>query len=275
VQGAHLYTLWVTYEFDDAIAVRSLGDGRYDSPIHNGWDILGNANGGYLLAIVAEAMKSESGRRDPITITAHYLSPGLVGDASTQVSVVKQGRRFSTMEATLQRDGKDVIRVIGTFGDVDTDDLATTLTLTRPDIAPYEECLHRAGGEGVPAIMTKVPIRIHPEDAGFGVGEPSGTAIVRGWVEFADGRPHDTVSLLLAADAFPPPIFNLGIHTGWVPTVELTVHIFGRPAPGPVSCSFATHVIQSGMLEEDGAVWDSRGVLVATSRQLALVPRGE
>ncbi len=263
----------MTYEFDDAIAVQPLGDGRYDTPIRGGWDIAGNANGGYLLALVAQAMRAESGRRDPITITAHYLSPGLVGDATTHVAVVKNGRRFSTMQAVLQRDGKDVMRVIGAFGDVDADELSPRLTVTPVEIPPFEKCFRRDAGDGAPAIMDKVPVRLHPDDVGFALGTPSGHGTMRGWVQFADERPHDTVSLLLASDALPPPIFNVDGETGWVPTVELSVHVFARPAPGPVSCSFTSHIIQSGMLEEDGVMWDSRGVCVATSRQIALLPR--
>ena len=75
-------------------------------------------------------------------------------------------------------------------------------------------------------------------------------------------------------DALPPPVFNIDIPTGWVPTVELTAHIRGIPAPGPLRCRFHTEIVQNGFMQEDGEVWDSAGQLVAQSRQLALVPRG-
>ena len=60
---------------------------------------------------------------------------------------------------------------------------------------------------------------------------------------------------------------------GWAPTVELTVHIRGVPAPGPLRCSFRSRFVHDGLLDEDGEIWDSTGVLVAQSRQLALIPR--
>ena len=69
-------------------------------------------------------------------------------------------------------------------------------------------------------------------------------------------------------------MFNLEIPPGWVPTIELTVHVRGIPAPGPVMCRFHSEVVQNGFLQEDGEVWDSTGALVAQSRQLALLPRG-
>ena len=58
---------------------------------------------------------------------------------------------------------------------------------------------------------------------------------------------------------------------GWVPTIELTVHLRARPAPGWILGQFTTQDMQDGRLIEDGALWDSRGTLVAQSRQLALL----
>jgi len=58
-----------------------------------------------------------------------------------------------------------------------------------------------------------------------------------------------------------------------VPTVELTVHVRGIPAPGPLQCRFSTRFVQGDSFEEDGEVWDSAGRLVALSRQLALLAR--
>lgn len=265
----------MAYEFDAAIAIKALGDGVYDTPIRDGWDVMGNANGGYLMAMAADAMRREVNRKDPISITAHYLSPGLTGPARTHVSVLKEGRRFATVQAVLEREGKDVIRVIGTFGDVDTDELSPQLMIAPPAVPSFDECIPRQDGDDAPAVMSRMPIRLHPEDVGFSTGEPSGKGYMRGWVKFADDRPQDTLSLLLSADVMAPPIFNITGVNGWVPTVELTVHVFARPAPGPLLCSFMSHVLQAGMLEEDGTIWDSRGVLVATSRQIALQPRAQ
>ncbi len=55
--------------FAHATAV-TLRDGHYEGEIQPRWDIAGNANGGYLMAMVARALLDMTGRSDPITVTA-------------------------------------------------------------------------------------------------------------------------------------------------------------------------------------------------------------
>ena len=262
------------FEFDDATVLSPKGAGQYGTPIQERWDINGNANGGYLLALAANAMRAESGRAHPISVTMHYLSPGPAGDAVTQTRVMKAGKRFSTVTGTISRDGRDIATALGVFGDVDSSLPPHSVTVERVDIPPYEDCAPREFG-GAPqnlGLGSRLAMRIHPDDTGFARGEPTGEALCRGYFAFKDGRPVDTLSLLLAADAFPPVMFNRFGMLGWVPTVEFTVHVRGVPAPGPIACAFRSRVIQGGMWEEDGEMWDSEGQVVALSRQLALAP---
>jgi hypothetical protein len=259
-------------QFDDATHVDP--DGR--TQIHGGWDIGGNANGGYLMALAAAGLRQVADRPDPVSITAHYLSPGRPGEAQVTGTVLKAGRRFTTVSGALVSGDRTVIQVLGTFGDLASNAASDFVAVhgTPPDLPPFEACIPRESNGPVPVpIMDRLAVRLHPDHIGWLRGEKNGVGEMAGWFGFVDGRPLDTLSLLLVADALPPAVFNLDISSGWVPTVELTVHVRAAPAPGPVRCVFRTRFVHGGMFEEDGEVWDSSGTLVALSRQLALMPR--
>ena len=59
---------------------------------------------------------------------------------------------------------------------------------------------------------------------------------------------------------------------GWVPTIELTVHLRAVAAPGPLQCVFESRIVQGDTCVEDGELWDSSGVCVAQVRQIGLLP---
>lgn len=267
----------MTFATDTSVA--AAGDGRFETEIRPGWDIGGNANGGYLLCLAARAMSETAKRPDPVTITAHYLAPGRPGPAIVLTEAVKRGRTFTTVSAALEADGRRLLQVVGTFGDVvdpgGGDARAVErVEATPPALPPPDECVAvRPGDDFPPPFMGRVDLRLHPDDAGFSQGAPSGEPLVRGWFRLRNGEPIDTLGLLLAVDAFPPTAFNARLPVAWTPTVELTAHVRARPGPGWLRCAFTTRFVTGGFLEEDGEVWDGTGRLVAQSRQLALIPR--
>ena len=267
--------------FTEATAVVRRGDGRYGAEVAPGWDIAGNANGGYLLSVAGRAMADAAGRPDPVTITAHYLAPGKPGPLGVDTTVVKEGKRFTTVTATVTgTDDRPMLAVLGTFGDLDpavSVGAPMRIDSAPPELPPVEACQPMTvgpGGGGPPSFMTQIDLRMHPDDIGFTRGAPSGQLRVRGWFRLRDGEPLDSIGMLTAVDAFPPTIFNSDIPVAWTPTVELTAHLRARPAPGWLRCSFTTRFVTAGFIEEDGELWDDTGALVAQSRQLALVPRG-
>jgi acyl-CoA thioesterase len=251
----------------------------YDGAVADGWDIGGVANGGYVLALAARAMADTAGR-PPLSVTAHYLAPGRPGPCVVEVEPVRIGRRMATVAARLAQGDTEVIRVLGTFGAPPAPDGEPIATVAPPaDLPDYEHTptMERFSPTMAPSgFPRQVEMRIRPGDEGFAVERPTGRAELAGWFALAGQAPGDAIDaigLLLAADAFFPPVFNAGVTPGWVPTLELTVHIRAVPAPGPVAARFHSDVIAGGLLNEDGELWDSTGTLVAQSRQLALMPR--
>ncbi len=258
----------------DASGVERTGEGTWTGAIEPGWDIAGNANGGYLLTIAARALADATGRPDPATVTGHFLAPGAAGAVTVDAGVVRSGRRFATATGVLRDRQRPLLAVLGSFTDLVATDGPERVDGGPPDLPPPEDCVAvDQASQTPPPFMSRIDPRLHPDDAGYGRGEPSGEPRVRGWFRLRDDEPVDTLALLLVADAFPPTIFNAHLPVAWTPTLELTVHVRARPEPGWLRCAFRTRYVSDGFLEEDGEVWDATGRLVAQSRQLALVPR--
>jgi acyl-CoA thioesterase len=247
----------------------------WSGAIAPGWDIVANANGGYLLAIAARALGAALDRPDPVTVTGHYFYPGKAGEVTIETQVLKEGRRFGSGSASLMSQGRTLLSCIGTFGDLTDASGPEIVDQGPPEMPDPGDCLEVVPTDTFPPpFMGKIELRLHPEDGQFLLGKRSGHALMRGWFRLRHDEPTDTIALLCAADAFPPTAFNADFPVAWTPTIELTVHVRARPEPGWLRCKFATHFVTGGFLEEDGEIWDSTGHLVAQSRQLALIPRG-
>jgi acyl-coenzyme A thioesterase PaaI-like protein len=270
------------FELDRGIALDRVAEGEYSAELDGGWVVGGGVNGGYLLAVIGNAIRTELaelGQPDPVSVSAYYLSPSVPGPATVRVRRVRTGRTRSTVAASLvqQQGGREVERItaLAVFGDLGEPGEAQR-EIPPPVLPPVEECL--ATAEAPPSFIEVAPLlqrfgtRLDPAYAGWALGSPSGSGTIQGWFKLADDRPLDPIALLLVVDALPPVTFDLGLP-GWAPTLELTAHVRARPAPGWAIVRHATRNVSGGMFEEDCEVWDSAGRLVAQSRQLALLPR--
>jgi acyl-CoA thioesterase len=261
-------------EFDRATAVAPLGGGAWEGVCDPGWWAGRGPNGGYLAAIVLRAMTCELGdpAREARSLTCHYLRPPGNGPVRVDVTVERSGRALSTITARLSQEGRDCILAIAAFG-IDVPAPAE-FAPAPPAVAPPEEIEPaRAEGSGL-SIVERFEVR---PALGGGMLVGAGEALTGGWLRFADARGTDAAALAMYADAwFPSPWVRLREPVP-APTIDLTVH-FSAPAaaaalePGePVLAVFRSSTAANGFFEEDGEVWSRDGVLLAQSRQLALL----
>ena len=258
--------------FDDDTAIAGLGNGRWSTRLDRGWNIGDNANGGYALTPVLRALRELSGHPDPISVTTHCLRPSKGDtDAEIRAELVRRGRTRATAHGELEQQGKTRLVMLAAFGDLSVAVGAPgSLTLEPPDLPPPERCLHRSGLEqGVELpILTRADVYIRPEHA---VARGSEEAVLDGWIRLGDGTDPSTMTLPFFADAFPPSLYSVFGRIGWMPTIELTVHVRRRPARGWIQARFECDDLHDGRMVESGSLWDSTGALVARSRQIGLL----
>ena len=260
-------------EFDADTAVSPVGEGGYTATITPRWNIGDKPNGGYLMAVVARALQVEAAHPDLLVASGYFLRSPVAGPVVVREEALRAGRSVSVLAGRLLQEGRECLHLVATFGDLAAATGPTRVTLAPPPLPPPEECL-----AGDPRVATREPMafaermdtRFGPDCAGLLTGSPTGTAELTAWTRLADGREPDALALLVVVDGLPPAVGNLGL-SGWVPTLELTVHLRARPAPGWLRARTFTRALIDGYLEEDALVWDADGRLVAQSRQLARV----
>ena len=214
------------FQFDLETAVFPAGEGRFTGQVSDQYNIGDKPNGGYLVAIAVSAMSALSSHTDPISVTTHFLRPGVPdAPADIETEIIRAGRTVTTARATLTQEGKTRLEVIAAFGDLaESNQSSAVWTTPPPELVPVSQCRPRSPDEqGVDLpILNRVSIHLPPE---FTLAGESEVAAVEGWVRFSDDREPDPHGLTLFADAFPPPLFAALGRVGWVPTIELTVHV--------------------------------------------------
>ena len=253
------------HDFDAETRLTDNGDGSYTVDINDRWSGTASVNGGFLLANCVKALGAVVPFPDPITVSGLYLRPGNTGPSVIRTEVIRSGRTTAFGQASLLQGGKEALRVTAAFADLSA---VTTeyAGLPAPKLPDPEECERLVRVLDI-SMAQRFEYRA-PVMPGWLTGKPSGEPCMEFWMRFADGRPADTLTLPFIVDAAPPAVLELGAGST---TIELTVHVRARPSPGWLACRSYTRFVTGGYHEEDFEAWDSAGVLVAQSRQLALI----
>jgi hypothetical protein len=256
--------------FAEATAVRRTGEGRYAAELDAGFGFDEALNGGYLMAVLARAALDASGRPHPISTAAGFLRVARPGPAEVLVETRKSGRTTEVARVSLVQNDEPVVDALITTGTLDGA-AEPIYAADAESLPPAEECATFGSGRD-DGFVAQVDLRYDPATMGWLDGRPSGRLEMRAHFRLREEYEPDGVLLALAVDSLPPVVLNTGPY-GWSPTVELTWHMRGVPAPGPLALYGSGRLHSDGWFDEDVEVRDATGRLVAQSRQLARAGR--
>lgn len=257
--------------FDRATALSSLADGRFGGVITEDFWVQVGPNGGYLTAIAlrgATAIVPEPSRL-PRSIHARFLSPPRAGGFELQASVIRRGRAMTTVGVRMEQEGKTFLEASACFSE--------PFSPIQFQDARMPEAVALEAGEPVAKL---IPLN-HRYDLVRAIGgalRTNAEARTGGYLRFSDPRPVDVLALAALWDAWPPAVFARAMEErfrGAVPTVEASC-FFRAPARVVPAGEHVLMKVQSttandGFVEEDGELWSQDGVLLAQSRQLAIL----
>jgi acyl-CoA thioesterase len=259
------------FEIDRAVSSMRGPDGAHELTVTSDWNTPnGTPNGGYVLALVLNAVVEESPLPDPLSVSVTYFRPPATGAATVEVTPLRLGRRVATFAAVLRQGDADVVHAVVSLHDADATGDIQHPSPPPPSIAAPDDChdlMAEVPLEGAP-ILGRFDYR-HETVPGWMTGHPSGDMSATFWVRPKDGRPVDALAAAMLVDAYPPVTTEIGqIKSA---TVQLTVHLRRRPSTGWALAHVVTRHVIDGYHEEDVELWDEQGRLIAQSRQLALL----
>lgn len=258
-------------------------DAAYRATIDPVFTIGPKVHGGSLQAVVvraavtafAEAAGEAAAGIAPVAIASDFLAAPDPAAIEVTVRIRKRGRTVSVLEVEVSQHGRLMV--------------VSSVTMARPDqgqaqhsapgviadmsVEPPADGLNIDTLPGMAEVMHLGPALDLVLDAdSFAVARgEQGPPQIRGWVRPKVGE-IGLEFTTLACDISPPVVMNLGLF-GWAPTVQLTTYLRRTPAPGWLRYVASSSEVGVGMFEEDHVILDSAGVVVAQSRQLALIPQ--
>ena len=247
--------------------------GVLEARIDRGYWVARGPNGGYVAAILLRALGSGiEPDRAPRSLAVHYTAPPEEGTVRIATRVERVGRSLTNVSARMTQGDRVLAVALAAF--------------SRPRAGPSFDLGHMPEApppEACRPLETSIPMH-ERFDYRWAVGEPPGSgsaqALCGGWIRAAEAQRADAPLVAAFTDAWPPACFSWAPGRdviGSVPTVDLTVH-FRRELPlaraGPDDfylAVFRSRFAEQGFVEEDGEVWSRDGLLLAQSRQLAVI----
>jgi hypothetical protein len=262
--------------FDTDTAVTQIEAGRYAASLDDGWWISTGPNGGYLAAVLMNALTAavDDPERTCRSLTVHYLSQAVVGGATVDVVVERSGRSMTSLSAHLVQNDRVIATALAAFSTSRRG--PEFLESVMPVVTPPEELDIPVFDSSLPA--TAIPAMVHRYDQRWAIGYRPFTggavAHIGGWIRLDEMRPVNEALLAAYSDAWMPAMFSRVAGAWGITTVDLTVHIRSTPPPGYDDwclVHFRSVMSADGFCEEDGEIWTRDGQLLAQSRQLAAI----
>lgn len=266
------------YSFDEAVSLVRKEDGTYHANLLAGWCIGAVPHGGYLVAVLLNALKMHSefahkdlAQADPIQMSIAFVIKAQVGQARVTIKELKIGRSYSNYQLMLQQQEDDgswitLIHALGIMGSFAKETGASLVTTPRT-LPQLENCPEIKPGLPNFRFVAHQFEYWQPEDHKDPTTENH-------WLSFKDGRPMDVLAMGLIADLMTPlPIRVFPDKPGWYPTLSLDIQF--KEAPNPQGLYTYLQVesesIKNGRFDITTRCFDVDHRLIAVSKHTAMI----
>lgn len=252
--------------FDTDLRMFEVEPGVFELQITDRWCINGTPNGGYIMALIIKAMEIFSDKSSSPIVSASYLLKCRPGRAFIHLEMVSRSPNYTRIMARLVQGNEEKVRAFGTFSSDINGAGGSEYDAGPPEMVDFDSAFQTPPMD-IHTLMDRIDLRLDPSCVGWAFGEYAKPMQFKGYVRFKEERGLDLPAVFMFADVFPPPVFTAYGPGTWVPTLELSVNVRKIPRTNVLKGVFTSRFISSGLVEEDGELWDEAGDLIALSRQ--------
>ncbi|GGF99661.1 acyl-CoA thioesterase [Rhodococcoides trifolii] len=259
----------MTHNFDDALALESLGDGKYRGRTSAPFNNMVGPFGGLTAALLVRAVELHPDRHgDPLTVTVNFAGPIAEGDFEISTRAVRTNRSNQHWYLELHQNGTIATTATAVFGT--RRDTWDSDEAVRPDVP---------GPDGIDPIdfPTMIAWAANYEMrylAGALTETEAVDSVGQVWIRDRPPRPLDFASLTSLSDTFYPRVFQRRGKYLSAGTISLTVHFFATAedlaAQGDDFLLATAHArrFHRGYHDQTAELWSTAGTLLATGHQL-------
>jgi acyl-CoA thioesterase len=261
----------VNFDFDQALALQSQGDGRYSGSTHSAWLNMVGPFGGITAAVMLQAVLQHPERLgNPVSLTVNFCAGVAEGAFEITARPARTNRSTQHWQMELVQAGQVVITATavtavrrGTFSSVESPLPKAVAPANVPRALPPK--LEWAKRYDMRPIVGGLPTVWDGKE---------GDTLTQMWVRDVQERAVDFASLTALADTFFPRVFLRRATFVPIGTVSMTVYFhadvqeLAALGAGFVFAQAKAQCLFNGFFDQTAQLWSEAGTLLATTHQV-------
>lgn len=266
-------TLIETHPLDSAVALQSIGEGRYTgtvSPLY--WNMVGPFGGVTASTLLKAVLEHPGLKGRPLAETVNFCSAITTEPFSIDVVLERDGKSTQHWRVSLVQDGKvgaNATIVTGAHRDTWGHQATTVPAMPAADTIAPSSMTNR---NGWPARYEMRFVSGAPSLAAE--GEEPTAGVTKAWLRDEPPRPLDYLALAALADAFAPRVMLMRNARAPAATVSLSTYFLadeaelGAQGMRPVIGLAALRAAKHGFHDQTVELWGDNGSILAVSHQM-------
>jgi acyl-CoA thioesterase len=259
------------FDFDQAVALQSQGEGRYSGNTHSAWANMVGPFGGITAAVMLQAVMQHPDRLgNPVALTVNFCAG--VADGAFEIMAKPARTNRSTQHWTIELTQAGAVVITATAVTAVRRTTFSSIESRMPVVTPANDML-RSQPPTLPWTQ-RYDMRALTGHLPTAWDGAEGDTLSQMWVRDVQERHIDFASLTALADSFFPRVYLRRRTRVPIGTVSMTVYFHADAAElAALGNSFIlgqakAQCLFNGFFDQTAQLWSEAGTLMATTHQV-------